>query len=52
MRNFGMPDFNRDARQALSDLADPVVTAQRGQGLGDGFVQGLGSHVERVRGLV
>ena len=47
-----MADSNRDAREALSDLADPVVTAQRGESLGDGFVQGLSSHVDRVRGLV
>src|SRR5438876_11215787 len=41
MRNFGMPDFNGDARQALSDLADATVTAQRCKGLRGGFVQGL-----------
>lgn len=51
MRNFGMSDFDRDAREAPSDLADPVVTAQRGESLGDGL-QGLGSHVDRVGSLV
>jgi len=28
------------------------MTAQRGEGLGDSFVQGLGGHVDFVRGLV
>ena len=36
----------------FSDVADPVVTAQRGEGLRDGFVKGFGRHVDRVRGLV
>jgi len=36
----------------FSDVADPVVTAQGGEGLGDGFVEGRGSHIERMRGLV
>ena len=32
--------------------ADPVVTACRGEGLCDGFVERRGRHVERVRSLV
>jgi GTPase involved in cell partitioning and DNA repair len=52
MRNLGMPDFHSDGGQSVADVADPVVTAQRSEGLGDGFVQGLGGHVDRVRGLV
>ena len=52
MRNLGMPDFHGDGRQSFPDIADPVVTAQRGESLGNGFVQGLGGHVDRVRGLV
>lgn len=28
------------------------MTAQRSEGLGDGFVQGLGGYVDRVRGVV
>jgi hypothetical protein len=30
----------------------PFLVAQRGEGLGDGFVQGFGRHVDRVRGVV
>ena len=28
------------------------MTVQRGEGLSDGFVEGLGRHVERMRGVV
>jgi hypothetical protein len=28
------------------------MTAQRGEGLGDGFVEGLGGHIDRVLGVV
>src|SRR3989442_15780106 len=52
MRDLGMPDFDSDGGQSSSDVADPVMTAQRGKGLGNGFVEGLGCHVERMRGLV
>jgi len=52
MRNLRMPDLHGYGGQSLSYVPDPVVTAQRGEGLGDGFVQGLGGHVDRVRGLV
>ena len=52
MRNLGMPDLDGDGGQAFSDVADPVATAQRGEGLGDGFVERLGRHVDRVGGFV
>src|SRR5438874_10454179 len=52
MRSLGMPDLDGYCGQSSSDLADPVMTAQRGEGLSDGFVQGFGGHVDRVRGLV
>lgn len=52
MRNLGMPDFHRGGCKAMPDVADPLVTAQRGEGLGDGFVEGLGGHVDRVLGVV
>ena len=52
MRNLGMPDLHRNGGQTASDVADPVVAAERSEGLGDGFVQGLGRHVDRVRGVV
>ena len=48
MRHFRMPDPDGDGRQPASDLPDPVVNAQRGEGLGDGFVKGLRRHAERV----
>jgi hypothetical protein len=38
--------------QSSSDVADPFVTAQRGEGQGYRFVKSFGRHVERVRGLV
>ena len=49
-----MPYFAaRNFRRALgTTVADPVMTTQRGEGLGDGFVEGFCRHVERVRGLV
>src|SRR5215813_3714195 len=52
MGDLGMPDLHGHGSQSASDVADPVVTAQRGEGLCDGFVEGLGGHVDRVRGLV
>ena len=48
MRHLGVPDLDGDGRQPASDIADPVVEAQGGEGLGDGFVKGLRRHVERV----
>ena len=52
MRHLGMPDLDGDRRQSFPNVADPVVTAQRGKGLADRFVEPLGRHVECVRGLV
>ena len=52
MGDLWIPDLHGDRRQPRSDVADPVVTARDGEGLGDGVVKGLGRHVERVRGLV
>lgn len=47
-----MPDLHGNGGQSASDFTGPVLTAQGGEGLGDGFVQGFGRHVDRVRGLV
>jgi len=52
MRNLGMPDLHGNGGQSASDVTDPVLTVKRGEGLGDGFVQGLGRHIDRVRGVV
>ena len=52
MRNLRVPDLHSNGGQSFSDVADPVVTAQRGEGLGDGFVQGFGGHIDRVCGAV
>jgi hypothetical protein len=52
MRNLGVPDLDGDSGQSAPDFADPFMTTQRGEGLGNGFVQGLGGHVYRVRGIV
>ena len=46
--HLGVPDLDGDSRQPASDITDPVVNAQGGEGLGDGFVKGLRRHVERV----
>lgn len=34
------------------DIVDPLVTAYHGEGLGNRFVERLGSQVERMRGVV
>ena len=52
MRNLGMPYFNGDRRQCLSDVADPVVPAHGGEGLGNRFVERFRRHVELVRDVV
>ena len=36
-----MPDLHGHGGQSASDLADPVFPTQRGEGLGDGFVEGF-----------
>ncbi len=38
--------------QSFPNLFDPIVPADGDKGLGDGFVNGFGCHVDRVRGLV
>ena len=50
--DVGMPDLHGHGGQSASDLADPAFAAQCGEGLGDGFVQGFGRHVDRVCSLV
>ena len=52
MRHFGLPDLHGNSRQAPSDLADPVLRAQGGEGLSDRFVQRRCRDVERMRGLI
>ena len=52
MRNLWIPDLNADSRQSSSDVADPVVTAHRDEGLGNRFVERFRRHVERMRGVV
>lgn len=52
MRDLGIPDLDGDGSQSASDITDPVVTTHRREGLGDRFIQRLGGHVERVRGVV
>jgi hypothetical protein len=50
--DLGIPDLHGDGGQPCSDVADPVVTAHHGEGLGDRFVARLRRHVELVRGVV
>ncbi len=52
MRDLGIADLHGDGGQAASDVCDPVLPAHRGEGLGDCFVERLGGHVERMRGVV
>ena len=52
MRNLGIPDFYGDGCQALADVADPIVPAHHGEGLGDRFVERFRRHVELVRDVV
>jgi len=52
MGDLWIPDLHGDRRQPRSDVADPVVTARDGEGLGDRFVERLRRHVELVRGVV
>jgi hypothetical protein len=42
VRHLGVPDLDGDGRQPASDIADSVVNVQGGEGMGDGFVKGLG----------
>ena len=52
MRHLGMPDLHGDIGQSESDVADPVLTAECGEGLGDGLVEGFCRHVERMLSFV
>ena len=50
--NFRLSDADGDCGQAFAYLTGPFVAAQRGQGLGEGFVEGFCRDIESVRGLV
>jgi hypothetical protein len=50
--DFRLSDADGDCGQAFAYLTGPFVAAQRGQGLGDGFVEGFCRDIESVRGLV
>jgi hypothetical protein len=50
--DLGIPDLHGDRRQPCSDVADPVVTANHGEGLSDRFVERFRRHVELVRDVV
>ena len=52
MGDLGIPDLHGDGGQPCPDVADPVVTAHHGEGLGDRFVERFRRHVELVRGVV
>ena len=52
MGDLGISDLDGIGRQALPDVADPVVAAHRNEGLGDGFVERCRSHLKLVRGIV
>ncbi len=39
MRDLGMPDLHGNGGQSFSYVADPVVTPQCSECLGDGFVE-------------
>jgi hypothetical protein len=49
---LGISDLHGDRGQAFADIADPVVTAGGGKGLGHSLVERFGRHLERMRGLV
>ena len=52
MGDFGIPDLHGDGGKSFSDVANPLVTVDRGESLGNCFVKSLGRHVERMRGAV
>ena len=52
MRDFGIPDLHGDGGKSFSDVANPLVTADRGESLGNRFVETLSRHVERMRSAV
>ena len=51
MGDLGIPDLHGDRGQPCPDVVDPIVPAHHREGLGDRFVERLGGHVERMRGL-
>jgi hypothetical protein len=44
-------NVSEDYIARVSDLTDPVLPAHCGESLGDRFVERLGGHVERMRGI-
>ena len=52
MGNFRIPDLHGDCAKSFSDVANPLVTLDRGDSLGNCFVESLGRHLERMRGAV
>jgi len=52
MGNFRIPDLHADGAKSFSDVANPLVTLDRGDSLGNCFVESLGRHVGRMRGTV
>jgi hypothetical protein len=50
--NFGLPDLDGDSCRSLADFANPLMAAQRGEGLSDGFVKRFCGYVERMTDLV
>jgi hypothetical protein len=52
MRDLGIADPHSNGGQSASEVTDPLVTARRGEGLGDRFVERLGGYVERMGGIV
>src|ERR1035437_4154772 len=52
MGNFRIPDLHGDGGKSFSDVANPLKTVDRGESLGNWFVERLGRHVERMGGAV
>ena len=52
MGELGVSDLHGNRGQAFADVANPVVTASGGKGLGHSFVERFGRHLQRMRSLV
>jgi hypothetical protein len=52
MCDFGIPDLHGDGGKSFSDVANPLMTANRDENLGNCFLESLGRHVERMHGTV
>ena len=52
MRDLRITDLYGDGGESFSDVANPLVTADCGESLGDRFVESLSRHVERMRSAV